>query len=107
MSPTSISLGLIAVYQRHISPHKGFCCAYRVHTGRISCSEFGRRAISKMGFVDGLKLLGQRFNACAVSAKALGENPDKLKEPGEACPLWSKQGGKCSAQTCGSACLWS
>ena len=27
----------IRFYQRRLSPHKGFCCAYRAHTGRRSC----------------------------------------------------------------------
>ncbi|MES2282948.1 MAG: membrane protein insertion efficiency factor YidD [Pseudomonadota bacterium] len=98
------SLFFIDVYQRYISPHKGFCCAHRMHTGRISCSEFGRRAISRSGFLDGLLLLSRRFNACALSAKALGENPDKSQESGDACPLWSKEGGKYCAAGCGSCC---
>jgi putative component of membrane protein insertase Oxa1/YidC/SpoIIIJ protein YidD len=31
----------IRFYQRHVSPRKGYRCAYRVHTGRCGCSALG------------------------------------------------------------------
>ena len=39
-------LGLIAGYQRFLSPHKGYCCAYRAHTARASCSALGDRGVA-------------------------------------------------------------
>lgn len=62
---------LIAGYQRYVSPYKGFCCAYRVHTGRASCSTLGRRVIRAHGLFGGLVLLSQRFRRCQSSALAL------------------------------------
>ena len=54
----------IRAYQRFVSPYKGFCCAYRVHTGRCSCSEFGRRAVKRKGVFTGLMLIDARLQRC-------------------------------------------
>lgn len=62
-------LFLIAIrgYQRYLSPHKGFNCAYRVVTGRRSCSELGFRAIRRYGIRAGLAILRQRTHLCGVA----------------------------------------
>lgn len=57
-------MGAIALYQRHVSPHKGFSCAIRVHTGACSCSRFGQRAIARHGAWRGLGLLRGRLARC-------------------------------------------
>jgi putative component of membrane protein insertase Oxa1/YidC/SpoIIIJ protein YidD len=62
---------LIAGYQRYLSPYKGFCCAYREHTGRASCSMLGRRVIRARGLFSGLVLLSKRFRRCSQSAAVL------------------------------------
>lgn len=61
-------LWAIRGYQRFLSPHKGFSCAYRVHTGGQSCSHFGYRAIERHGPWLGLKLLRRRLDKCAYQA---------------------------------------
>lgn len=65
---TSIARALlllaIRAYQRYLSPRKGFRCAYRVHTGCASCSQFGYRAIQRYG-VPGLMVLRRRLALCA------------------------------------------
>ena len=58
------ALAAIGVYQRYVSPHKGFCCAYRVHTGGASCSVLGARVIRRWGLWSGLRLLRQRLRRC-------------------------------------------
>ncbi len=60
-------LGAIRGYQRWISPYKGFCCAYRQHTGRASCSHLGFRVVRRHGVVAGLQLLRQRMALCGVA----------------------------------------
>lgn len=60
-----LALALIAVYQKHISPRKGFSCGYRVHAGGASCSHFGKQAIAKHGVGLGLLLIRRRFAKCA------------------------------------------
>ena len=69
-----IALAAIRVYQVRVSPYKGFCCAYRQHTGRASCSELGRRAIRRRGLLQGLAVLRRRMARCGVvHRRTLGE----------------------------------
>ena len=60
-------LAAIVVYQRYLSPLKGFACAYRVHTGRQSCSALGFRAVRRYGAVKGLRVLRRRLYLCGVA----------------------------------------
>ncbi|MEP6504753.1 MAG: membrane protein insertion efficiency factor YidD [Betaproteobacteria bacterium] len=61
-------LAAIRFYKRRVSPHKGYGCAYRVRTGRCSCSTLGYRAISRLGAVRGLGVLRQRLALCHLEA---------------------------------------
>jgi len=63
----SIALPAIRFYKRRISPYKGFCCAYRTHLGRFSCSTLGFRAIRMYGVFKGLGVLRQRLKLCGVT----------------------------------------
>jgi putative component of membrane protein insertase Oxa1/YidC/SpoIIIJ protein YidD len=61
---------LIGLYQRHLSPRKGFRCAYRArHPARSSCSEFGKRAIERLGMLSGVQLLRRRFRRCHAASE--------------------------------------
>ena len=60
-------LAVIRLYQRHLSPHKGFHCAYRVHTGRASCSALGYRVVRRHGVFAGLGLIRERTQLCGVA----------------------------------------
>jgi uncharacterized protein len=65
-----VALRAIHAYQRYISPHKGFCSAYRSITGRLSCSNFSARAIEKTGTIAGIRLTFRRMWRCSsVHAK--------------------------------------
>jgi putative component of membrane protein insertase Oxa1/YidC/SpoIIIJ protein YidD len=60
---TSIA-GLITVYQKYLSPLKGFSCAHRVlHRGE-SCSQYVKRTILERGLSDALPQTRQRFRDC-------------------------------------------
>jgi len=37
----------IELYQNYISPHKGYCCAYKHYTNKNSCSEFTKKCFMK------------------------------------------------------------
>lgn len=63
----SLVLAAITGYQRCLSPLKGFCCAYRVHTGHKSCSVLGFRAVRRYGVLVGLALLRRRTYLCGVA----------------------------------------
>ncbi len=83
------SLALIGAYQRYVSAHKGYCCAYRASTGGRSCSRYAQRAISRAGLWPGLILLRRRLRACAGAAMALDEALEKSMEEavfGECAP---------------------
>jgi putative component of membrane protein insertase Oxa1/YidC/SpoIIIJ protein YidD len=67
LTPRLWALAAIRAYQRVISPHKGFVCAYRVHTGRCSCSELGYRAIRRFGVGKGWLVLRERTARCGVA----------------------------------------
>ena len=73
------AVSCIAVYQRYMSPLKGFACAYHAATGRGSCSRYAQRAIGKHGVLSGLWLLRRRFRRCALAAAAFADKPAKLK----------------------------
>jgi uncharacterized protein len=73
---------LIGLYQRYLSPYKGFRCAYRArHKRRASCSAFARRAIERLGLLPGVRLLRRRFDKCHHAAKVLEyETPRKEEQ---------------------------
>lgn len=65
----SLVLFIIRFYQRFLSPLKGFCCAYRTHTGRASCSQLGYRAIRRFGVFGGVSVLRERTYLCGVAQR--------------------------------------
>jgi uncharacterized protein len=65
---TDLSIG---AYQRYLSPHKGFCCAYRVHTGRRSCSAYARSITQQLGFFALFAALPEQFRRCQFAYQAI------------------------------------
>jgi uncharacterized protein len=63
----SMADSAIGVYQRYISPYKGFCCAYRAHTGKRSCSAYGRAVVQKLGLLAFLAALPKQFERCQMA----------------------------------------
>lgn len=61
------ALWAIEGYQRWISPHKGYRCAYGALYG-TSCSPFAKKAICDYGLIGGLILLRQQFRNCHDAA---------------------------------------
>jgi putative component of membrane protein insertase Oxa1/YidC/SpoIIIJ protein YidD len=62
--PRLVLLAAIRFYKRFVSPHKGFACAYRIHTGHCSCSTLGYRAVARFGVLRGLGVLRLRLDRC-------------------------------------------
>jgi len=109
----SAALGAIRVYQRYVSPHKGFVCAYRVHTGRCGCSQLGYRAIRRFGVYKGWRVLRQRTALCGVAHRR--HTPQRARPPARergdcACDLPCDLDGAsvCDACSCCDAgsCDW-
>ena len=80
----SASLRLIGLYQRHLSPRKGYVCALRARSGGRSCSSYAARAIARGGVRAGAILMRRRLRACAEAAAALALEkapPPRAEEP--------------------------
>lgn len=73
-----LALAAIRCYQRLISPHKGFRCAYRALTGHASCSALGYRVIRRFGVWRGIRLLRQRLYKCGVAYRRYALPPGPL-----------------------------
>lgn len=69
---SQIGLSLIHLYQKYLSPIKGYSCAHAFNTGTYSCSEFGVKAIEKKGLFIGSKLINRRFKKCSASSRKVG-----------------------------------
>ncbi|MEW6370144.1 MAG: membrane protein insertion efficiency factor YidD [Pseudomonadota bacterium] len=91
-----LALSAIRGYQRHLSPHKGYCCAYRCATGRGSCSAHGYRVIGRFGLWTGLALLRRRLRLCGETypSRILVRNPVLYHQRGDCVPC-----------DCDAACL--
>lgn len=66
---TRAGLGAIWIYQRYVSPRKGFRCAYSVHFGGPGCSGFAKAALRDHGVWRALPLIRDRFRQCAMAAQ--------------------------------------
>lgn len=62
---------LVFVYQRHLSPLKGFSCAYSKFYGTESCSEYFRKVVRDYGLVKAIPLFEQRLNECKLASATL------------------------------------
>lgn len=70
-SPLSAAaVAAISVYQRFLSPYKGYCCAHRAHRRGASCSGFAKSAFRDSGFLDAFNAVRARLRECAELAAA-------------------------------------
>ena len=75
----TLLLAAIRGYKRHVSPHKGFACAHRVHLGGCSCSTLGLRAVSRYGAWRGLGVLRLCLRECHLVAEESRSRPVALR----------------------------
>ena len=92
-----MALAAIRGYQRHLSPRKGFSCAYRCATGRDGCSGYGYRVIERFGLTAGLALLRRRVRLCGDTYRS--RRPVAVRNP-----LLHHQHGDCDPG-CDADCL--
>ena len=69
----------IAGYQKYLSPHKGFACAYRLLHNEHSCSQYIKDQIQERGLLQAIPLARQRFQACR-EAKITLQNQSRKKK---------------------------
>ena len=67
----AVAVGAIDLYQRFVSPYKGFSCAHRVASGGRSCSQFAKRLVAKVGLLRFGPLLMRRLRKCGETARAM------------------------------------
>lgn len=65
------AIASIQAYQRHLSPHKGFACPYRVLHQTDSCSDYVKALLGQHSLSTTLKLAPRRFRACRAAALTL------------------------------------
>jgi putative component of membrane protein insertase Oxa1/YidC/SpoIIIJ protein YidD len=104
--------GAIGAYQSYISPYKGFCCAYWVHTGRMSCSEYRKRVILKAGLLSFFRLMPRQFARCReafAAVKLYKQREAEKKEDGKShldmcdlceCGAAACRQGDCTPDAC-------
>jgi len=66
-----VAVESIALYQRYVSPHKGYHCAHRRFHGGLSCSEYVKQTIATVGLRRSLPLARQRFQACRMAHETI------------------------------------
>lgn len=67
----TIAIASISGYQKHLSPRKGFSCAYRLLHGGESCSQYVKRMIAQEGLLVAGKASRRRFQACREANRIL------------------------------------
>ena len=72
-----LALAAIGGYQRHLSPRKGYACAYRVAHGGPGCSGFAKGVIADVGLLRAVPAIRQRFADCREAAEDLREQKRK------------------------------
>lgn len=60
----SVLVFAIRLYQRYLSPHKGFCCAHAYVHGGSSCSQAVIDILNEQGVYGSYHSIRQRFQDC-------------------------------------------
>jgi putative component of membrane protein insertase Oxa1/YidC/SpoIIIJ protein YidD len=58
---------VIRVYQKYLSPSKGFSCAYAILNASDSCSEYFRKTVISHGTKKSIPLLQRRLRECKLA----------------------------------------
>ena len=93
----NIFIKAIHLYQKFISPRKGYCCAHRTYHGRSSCSEYAIHSLNKHNLLISLSLMKRRFLACQMAYEELKKEKEQNKSNNgvEACPCANKESAYC------------
>jgi len=68
-------------YQKYLSPHKGFSCAYSRRHGAESCSEYFRQKVRTHGLAKAIPLFEQRLRDCKLAHITMkGQSQSKEKD---------------------------
>lgn len=73
-------LFLIEVYQKYISPYKGFRCAHAALYDGDSCSNAIKKIIKAHGVFEGYHLIRERLGDCKAAFLMLSEERDRKEK---------------------------
>jgi putative component of membrane protein insertase Oxa1/YidC/SpoIIIJ protein YidD len=68
---TQAAIASLNLYQKHLSPRKGFGCPHRLLYGDESCSAYVKQMLISQDLRTALQLVPQRFQACKAAAQTL------------------------------------
>jgi putative component of membrane protein insertase Oxa1/YidC/SpoIIIJ protein YidD len=77
---SSVGVALIEAYQRHLSPRKGFRCAYGVLYDSGTCSSIGKQIMREGGIFSFLRLMPGQFSACKAAAVHLSAESEEERQ---------------------------
>ena len=110
----TVAASTITGYQRYLSPHKGFQCAYRARFGGASCSEAVKLFILDHGLLGAYPLIRERFLGCSAAFELLcSESAPEEDDPDDneykECPLsnrkyWESPDAICCAGSTAGCC---
>lgn len=73
-------LVLIDLYQRQLSPRKGFRCAYGSLYGAGTCSSIGKQIMREGGVFAFLRLMPEQFAACKAATMQLRNESEEERK---------------------------
>lgn len=87
----------ITLYQRHVSPHKGFSCPHRIRHGGQSCSGYVKGLILDSGVRAALPDIRARFDQCRearISLQASHVCEARASSEGSTWRRWRRRIGR-------------
>jgi len=112
----TIAIWGINLYQKYLSPYKGYRCAYGVYHQNGTCSSIIKSHIQEHGLIKAYPMIRGQFDACKVAYAALQARSEE--EQNESCWKSAKDEAKeqaveegagcacdsCSGVDCGESC---
>jgi uncharacterized protein len=94
------AIQLIELYQRYVSPYKGYRCAHAAYYGGASCSGAIKQSIALDGFMAAMPIARGRFQDCrkAFSLLSASESSNQKTDA-------PTGGGAACANVCTMPCL--
>ncbi len=92
---------MIGLYQKYLSPRKGYRCAYSLEHGGSGCSGAVLNILENHGLFRGWSLIKHRFQECGEAAE---KRKKRKKEGGSICNDCSGVERACDNASCGLGC---
>jgi len=84
-----VAIFFIELYQKYLSPLKGYKCAYGAYHGGDTCSKVVKNLVMKYGLIESWPKINKQFLACSMAYQNIKDdkekNKDKKKEGQDCC----------------------